>query len=182
MAKNLSDYIYKKMIEEPRNYQWRIVVDSHKSAIEIYVAISLDVSPGQYVQDINAQVNESGELFFEEVVCFYDETNIKISKDNYLHAIPLNPVEGIEEGYVDAFLKQLNITISTARSQIKHFLADDSQTEFSINWNEENMRNTVETMKRTNNYSSERLTFLSKEEQSIVEQFKEDQYDGLERI
>lgn len=182
MTNKLSDYIYQKMIDEPRNYQWRIVVDSHKAALEIYVAISLEVAPNQYVQDINAQVNAEGEIYFEEVVCFYDELNKKIIKDNYLHAVPLNPVEGIEAGYVDAFLKQLNIAISTARSQLRLFLEDDEEKEFSLKWNEENMENTVKTMMRTQNYSRDRLTFSIKEEASLVDQLKEEQYDGVERI
>lgn len=182
MTAELSNYIHQQMIEKTKNYQWRIVIDGHKGAIEIYVAIMLEVAPNQYVQDVNAQVNSSGKIYFEEVVCFYDQSNTKIRKDNYLCAVPVNPVEGIEAGYVDAFLKQLNIIISTARSQLRIFLENEQDTEFSLEWNEENMENTVKTMMRTQNYSKDRLTFSAEKEQSLVDQFKEDQYDGMERI
>lgn len=182
MAGELSNYIHQEMIKESKNYQWRIVSDSHKGAIEIYLALSIDIEPNQFVQDINAQVNLPGEIYFEDVVCFYDQTDNKIIRDNYLVAIPLDPVVGVEAGYVDAFLKQLNITFSTAKSQLRNFLENDKEKEFVLNWNEENMRNTVKTMKRTNNYSRDRLIFSAVEEKSLVDQFKEEKYDGMERI
>ena len=182
MAGELSTYLHQEMIKESRNYQWRIVSDSHKGAIEIYLAISIDVAPNQFVQDVNAQVNLPGEIIFEEVVCFYDQTNNKIIKENYLCAIPLDPVVGVEEGYVDAFIKQLNITFSTAKSQLRIFLESEEEKEFSLKWNKENMDNTVETMKQTNNYSRKQLIFSTAKERSLVDQFKGEKYDGMERI
>lgn len=182
MAGELSTYLHQEMIKESRNYQWRIVSDSHKGAIEIYLAVSVDVAPKQFVQDINAQVNLPGEIIFEDVVCFYDQTNNKIVKENYLCAIPLDPVVGVEAGYVDAFLKQLNITFSTAKSQLRIFLENEEEKEFSLKWNKKNMENTVKTMKQTNNYSRKQLIFSTEKEQSLVEQFKEEKYDGMERV
>lgn len=182
MVGELSTYLHQEMIKESRNYQWRIVSDSHKGAIELYLAMSVDVAPNQFVQDINAQVNLPGEIYFEEVVCFYDQTNNKIIKENYLCAIPLDPVVGVEAGYVDAFLKQLNITFSTAKSQLRLFLENEDEKEFILKWNEENMANTVTTMKRTNHYSREQLIFSTEKEQSLVDQLKEEKYDGMERI
>lgn len=182
MVGELSTYIQQEMIKESRNYQWRIVSDSHKGAIEIYLAISIEVAPNQFVQDINAQVNLPGTIYFEEVVCFYDQTNNKIITENYLCAIPLDPVAGVEAGYVDAFLKQLNITFSNANSQLRIFLESEAEKEFTLKWNEKNMENTVKTMKRTNHYSREQLIFSTVTERSLVDQFKEEQYDGMERI
>lgn len=182
MAGELSSYLHKEMIKESRNYQWRIVSDSYKGAVEIYIAISIEIEPNQFVQDINGQVNAPGKIYFEEVVCFYDQTNNKIITDNYLCAIPLDPVVGVEAGYVDAFIKQLNITFSTAASQLRIFLENEDEKEFSLTWNAENMENTVKTMKRTNNYSKDQLIFSTAEERSLVDQFKGEQYDGMERI
>ena len=182
MSAELSNYVYERMIEESQNYQWRIVSDSHKGAVELYLAITVEVKPENFVQDIMGQVNTEGVIHFEEVVCFYDRVNNKIVADNYLHAIPVDPIEGVEAGYVDAFLKQLNITISTAKSQLRLFLEDEKQKEFSLIWNEENMQHTVETMKRTGNYSRKNLLFSQEKEKSLVEQFKGEVYDGLERV
>lgn len=182
MNEDLSSYIYQKLTEEPQNYQWRIVSDSHKGAIEIYLAIRLEVGPKEYVQDITAQVNEQGVIYFEELVCFYNQLDHKILTKNYLRAVPVDPVEGIEAGYVDAFLKQLNIIFSTAKSDLRLFLEEDDLKEFSLDWNEENMENTIETLKKTNHYSRKRLIFSDEEEQSLVDQFKGENYDGLERI
>ncbi len=182
MTEELAAYIHKKMIEESRTYQWHIVSDSHKGAVELYLAISVEVEPNQFVQDMNAQVNSSSEIYFEDVVCFYDQTNNKIVKENYLCAIPLDPVAGIEKGYVDAFLKQLNIIMTIANSQLRVFLKNEEEESFSLKWNEENMKNTVNTMERTNNYSRDRLIFSTAEEKSLVDKFKEEKYDGMERI
>ena len=181
METDLIEYIYKKMIAETKNYQWYIVFDSHKHALEIYFTISLKMNEEQYVQDINGNVNNSNLLQFEDVVCFYDINEQRILPDNYVYAVPFNPETGIEQGEVDAVLKQLNILISHARNQLREFLLDESQEEFTMEWNEKNMSNTIETMRNTNRYSTNILTFL-KEDQSIVNQFKEEQHDGLERI
>ncbi|MDN6196252.1 MAG: DUF3013 family protein [Atopostipes suicloacalis] len=170
------------MIEEPKNYQWRLVSDSHKGAIELYLAIKVQINPNEFVQDFTGQVNAKGELYFEELVCFYDEKDNKVVQSNYLKAIPVDPARGIEMGYVDAFLKQLNIRISTAKSQIKKFLEDKEQKEFSLTWSEENMGNTVKTMRETGHYSSEELTFSRKEEKSLIDEFRGEDYDGLARV
>ena len=182
MTKNLAKYIYKKMLNEPRNYQWRVVIDEGKGAVEIYFVLTLELKAHENVQDINAQVNKEDTLYFEDVVCFYDKENTKIVPENYLYAVPLDAEVGIERGYVDAFLKQLNIVASNGRSQLRKFFAEESQQEFSLNWNEENMKNTVRTMRKTKKYSKEILDFSTNEEQSLVDQFKEEQYDGMERV
>lgn len=182
MVEKLSTYIYKEMIKEPRNYQWRVVSDSYKGAIELYLAIEVEINSEEYVQDIIGQVNTEEELYFEELVCFYNQEKNKIVKNNYLKAIPVDPIQGIEAGYVDAFLKQLNIKISTAKSQLRFFLEKEEEKEFYLTWNKENLENTIKTMKKTNNYSREKLTFSVKSEKSLIDKFKGENYDGLERI
>lgn len=182
MAGELSNYLYEKMIEESKNYNWRIVSDSHKGAIEIYLAIKIEINPNDYVQDITGQVNTNQEFYFENIVCFYDKRDNKIVKKNYLKAIPVHPVQGIEKGYVDSFLKQLNIRISTAKSQIRNFVHNKEEKEFYLTWNDENMKNTIKTMKETNHYSKEKLIFSKQEEKKLIEKFRGEDYDGLERI
>jgi len=183
METDLTKYIYKKMEDEAKNYQWRLVLDSYKRALEIYFTISIETEENQKVQDINGQVNRSNLLQFEEVICFYDEKKNKIKPDNYLYANPLDSEKGIEQGEVDAVLKHLNILVSHARTQLEEFLIDDSQEEFSLSWDKEGVQNTIKTTRDTGRYKSERLTFLEEEkDESIIDKFKEEQYDGLERI
>ena len=119
MKEELGEYIHEKLIEEAKHYQWKIIMDSSKSALEIYFTVSLDIDENHYVQDGNATINDSGKLIFEEVLCFYDEMNSKIAPSNYLIAIPLNPAVGIEQGYVDAVMKQLNIIASSAIGDLR---------------------------------------------------------------
>ena len=68
MNDELLTYIYNRMIKDTQNYQWRIVSDSHKGAIELYLSINIDIEPTEYVQDIIGQVNTEGKIYFEEVV------------------------------------------------------------------------------------------------------------------
>ena len=91
MESDLTEYIYKKMLDEAKSYQWRIVFDSDKHAVEIYFIVALEAAEGEYVQDINGHVNRSKQVQFEEVVCFYDEKNQRILPSNYLYALPFDP-------------------------------------------------------------------------------------------
>lgn len=183
MSEDLTKYVYEKMLEEARSYQWRMIYDSHKQALEIYFVVSLETENAKHVQDINGQVNRTELLQFEEVVCFYNQKENKIIPKNYLYDVPFDPKIGIEKGTVDAYLKQQHILISGIRSQLREFLLDERQKEFSLEWNEVYVANTIQTMINTNRYETERLFFTSEEEEeSLVDQFKEDQHDGLERI
>ena len=58
MSVDLSSYLYKNMLEKATYYQWKIIVDRSKRALEIYFTISLDIPDEQFVQDTNANVNE----------------------------------------------------------------------------------------------------------------------------
>lgn len=182
MGNDLTKYMYDKMINDAKNYQWRIVHDSHKRAIEIYFVVSLEVQDEQYVQDINSQINRDNKIQLEDVVCVYDIKEHRILPENYLYALPFDNKTGIEEGKVDALLKQLNIIISTANSQIREFLLDNNQQEFSLEWNNLNFESTIETLINTNHYSTNRLKFVEINKESLVQQFKEEQNDGMERI
>lgn len=180
---DLTEYIYKEMIERRNDYQWRMVENSHKRALEIYLTITHESDEEIYMQDINGAVNEPGIIYFEELVCFYDKNDARIAPSNYLYAIPVDLARGIEVGYVDAFLKQLNIIIGKSHSQLHDFLQDETQTEFMLRWNKLNMENTIETMRQTGRYSTDRLIlFAEDDDQSIVDQFKEEMHDGLVRI
>lgn len=182
MEKDLTQYVQDKMLNEPKNYRWRLVLDSHKRALEIYFVISLELYNEQYLQDVNGRVNNNNLLQFEDVVCFYDEKNHRLTPENYLKAIPFDAIVGIDEGLVDAFLKQLNIVISGATSQLREFLMDNNENQFELQWNETNMQQTVSTLQNTSRYSKNKLTFTSNEDKSIVEQFKEDKNVGVERV
>lgn len=182
MEVDLTKYLYKKMISEAKNYQWRMVFDSHKQALEIYFVVSLETDEKQGVQDVNGQVNRSEQLHFEQVACFYNHKNHRIVPSNYLYAVPFDLELGIDEGEVDAYLKQQDILISSTRGHLREFLIDASQKEFTMQWNDLYVRDTIETMRQTNRYSTNKLTFTNEEEKSMVDQFKEEQHDGLERI
>lgn len=182
METDLTSYVYKNMLENANNYQWRIVYDSHKRALEVYFVISFEQDTNQSVQDVNGQVNRSNLIQLEDVICFYDENNHHIVSKNYLYALPFNVEDGIEEGHVDALLKQLNIIIASAPSQMRDFLLDANQDEFALEWHEVNYKNTIATLKNTKHYAINRLTFEEQDNQSLVDQFKEGTHDGVERI
>ena len=182
MERDLTQYVQNKMLEEAKNYRWRLILDSHKRALEIYFVITIELDNEHYVQDITGRVNDKQVIQFEDVVCFYDEENHRLLPENYLKAIPFQPEKGIEEGLVDAFLKQLNIIVASAFTQLRDFLIDASQNEFALQWNDTNLQQTIETLKNTNRYSTNTLTFTNDENQSMVDQFKGDDDVGVERV
>ena len=140
-------------------------MDRSKRAIEIYFTISIDIPDEQFVQDANAKVNEAGQLNFEEVVCFYDEANNKIVPKLF-SSRPSKYKHRNRTRLLDAFIKQLNIIASNANGQIREYLTDETQSEFSLVWNEQNMENTIHTMKETKNYLTETLTIEFEEKAS----------------
>ena len=79
MERDLTNYIYEKMVDNAKNYQWRIVADSHKNALEIYFVVSLENEADQYVQDVNGQLNQNKLIQLEDVICIYNDKIIELN-------------------------------------------------------------------------------------------------------
>lgn len=183
MDKDLAEYIDSQIKAMYPIFQWRVVKDTQKRLIEIYFTFTVEVSDSVQVQDVLGQTNTQGYIQFEDVVCFYDPAYSHIQPQNYLQAVEIDNDEGIEKGYVDAFLKQLNIVTTEGASDLQDFIEDLGAEEFELHWSERNLEGTIATMKATGRYDEEKMYMNLDEEETLIDQLKKDgQNGGVERV
>lgn len=183
MEKDLASYIDAQIKVMYPIFQWRVVKDTKKQLVEVYFTFTVEVDDTVQVQDTIGQTNDQGYIQFEDVVCFYDPAFSHIQPHNYLKAVSVDSEEGIEKGFVDAFLKQLNIVTTEGASELKDFITDLSAETFELEWSDRNLEGTVETMKATGRYEEEKIYMNLDEEETLIEQLTKDgQHDGVERI
>ena len=183
MSNDLSEYIDDELKEMLPNFKWKIVKDSRKNLIEIYITFHIETDDSHQVQDMVGKNNEPGLVQFEDVICFYDPAYAHVKPQNYLAAFSMDSHVGIEKGYVDAILRQLNYTTKKGKVELREFLADDFSDVFTLSWKESNLLNMIDTLKETGRYSEEKLLMDLDEERSFLEKLKKDDADdGVERV
>lgn len=183
MDRDLASYIGAYLREMYPLFKWRVVKNMKKHLVEVYFTFQVEVDETIRVQDVLGQVNDEGVIQFEDVVCFYDPRYSHVQPQNYLQAVPLNSEAGLEKGFVDAFLKQLNIVIIEGTSMLKEFIQHASSESFELHWNERNVKGTIQTMKSTGRYNEEKIYMDLNGEESLIKQLtKDEQYDGVERV
>lgn len=183
MSSDLSVYIDDELKKMLPNFKWKIVKESKKKLIELYLTFHVETDEANQVQDIVGRNNEPGLVQFEEVICFYDPAYAHVKPQNYLASFAMDSHTGIEKGYVDAILRKLNYTTKKGKLDLAEFLNDDFAESFSLSWNESNLQNSIKTLKQTGRYNEEKVSMQLDEEQSFLEKLKEDDADdGVERI
>lgn len=183
MGKDLASYIDSQIKEMRPVFQWRVVKDTKKRLVEIYFTFMVKVENSVQVQDMLGRTNDQGYIQFEDVLCFYDPAYSHIQPKNYLHAVSFDSYAGIEKGFVDALLKQLNIVTTSGISDLKEFVENVTAGEFELKWNNRNLEATIETMKAIKRYDEEKICMNLEEEESLIDQLTKDgQHDGVERI
>ncbi|MCC5894816.1 MAG: DUF3013 family protein [Alkalibacterium sp.] len=183
MTDSISNYIDSELKEVLPNFKWRLIKNSKKKLIELYISFNVETGEDIQVQDTLGQNNEPGNVQFEDVICLYDPAYSHVSPQNYLAAIAFDSNIGIEKGYLDAILRQINLTTKQGMVELREFLSDDFAGEFKLNWNENNLNSLIKTMKDTNRYEDERLKMVLDDEHSFFEKLKEDEgNDGVERV
>ena len=183
MTDSLIDYIDDELKKLLPNFKWRLVKDSKKKMIELYVTFHVETENDIQVQDALGQNNEPGIVQFEDVLCFYDPAYSHVKPQNYLTAISFDSHVGLEKGYVDAVLRQINLTTKQGMVDLREFLEDDFAGEFKLNWNEKNTYSLIQTMKDTGRYDDTKLKMILEDDQSFFEKLTEDdEHDGVERV
>lgn len=183
MTESISNYIDAELKNVLPNFKWRLIKDSKKKLIELYISFHVDTDETVQVQDSMGQNNEPGSVQFEDIICFYDPAYSHVKPQNYLAAIAFDSRSGIEKGYVDAILRQINLTTKQGMIDLREFLSDDFAGEFKLKWNENNLKSLMQTMKDTNRYEEEKLEMVLDDEHSFFEKLKEDDGDdGVERV
>lgn len=182
-TRQLSEYIQQALTEMQPNFQWKVVQNSEQHIVEVFFTFKVDVDKDVQVQDSEGKLNEPGVIQFEDAIAFYDPAISHASPQHYLQAFEMNFRIGIEKGYVDAILKQLNIVATQGSAQLRDFAEDDTIGQFDLQWSERNFNGTLETMKATNRYDRTYLKFADEKEESFIDKIKkEDESDSVERI
>ncbi|GAB2484736.1 hypothetical protein GCM10008929_06920 [Alkalibacterium psychrotolerans] len=183
MTESLSNYIDSELKDVLPNFKWRLVKNSKKKLIELYITFGVETDEKIQVQDSLGQNNEPGKVQFEDVICFYDPAYSHVKPQNYLTATAFDSNTGIEKGFVDVILRQLNLTTKQGMVELREFLLDDYAGEYKLVWNENNVDTLVKTMKDTGRYDEEKLMMDFDEDLSFFEKIKkDDDYDGVERV
>lgn len=178
----LVEYIAENLRELHPFFQWKSVENQSKNIVEVYITFREKVNEETQVQDIIGQNNTRGYIQFEDVICFYDPKISHIRPENYLKSFPFDYNQGIEKGFVEAVLKQLHIEATNGHGRLKEFVEDDTISEFSMEWSDENFEMTLQTLRDTKRYSDEKLHIELTSQESIIEQFMEGKHDGVERV
>ena len=181
--KELASYIDTYFAEMHPNFQWKIIKDSTKNIVEVYFTFVVNVPEDIQVQDSEGTVNEPGILQFEDVICFYDPTKSHVSPSHFLIAFPFDIDKGIEQGYVDAVCKHLNIVATQGSASLREFVQTPSKKQFELSWNELNFENTIQTLKDLKRYNRNTLQMDVNVEENFLDKLKgSTDDDDVERI
>lgn len=183
MTDDLSAYIDKELGRMMPNFNWKIVKDSRKNLVELYLTFHVETEESIQVQDVLGKNNEPGLVQFEDVLCFYDPAYAHVKPQNYLASFSMDSHNGIEKGFVDAILRQLNYTTKKGKVELTEFLRDNVADSFRLSWEKSNLDNMIQTSKDTGRYNVEKLQMALDEEESFIEKLKKDEADdGVERV
>lgn len=117
-------------------YDFEIHWDKKNHAVE--VAFLLEVENKAGIETIDAAGNTTTEdIFFEEVVLFYNPLKSRVRKENYLTTIPYDQKKGLSSEFIAYFVACLAETAEKGLDDLMDFLADDGAEEFAIAWDDE---------------------------------------------
>ncbi|WP_225744118.1 DUF3013 family protein [Marinilactibacillus sp. Marseille-P9653] len=183
MKSDLATYIDDELKSIYPVFQWKVVKNTKKRLIEVYITFNVKVDESLQVQDVTGRSNMPGSIQFEDVICFYDPAYAHIKPQNYLEAVIMNSHTGIEKGYVDACIKQLNIVAEAGITELEKFALDNVSGEFRLVWSDRDLEGAVQTLKSLDRYDEEKIQMKLDEEESFIDQIKKDEANGgVERI
>ncbi|MFC6465483.1 DUF3013 family protein [Marinilactibacillus sp. GCM10026970] len=183
MKSDLATYIDDELKSIYPVFQWKVVKNTKKRLVEVYITFNVKVDETLQVQDVTGRSNMPGSIQFEDVICFYDPAYAHVKPQNYLEAVIINSHVGIEKGYVDAIINQLNIVAEAGITELENFALDNVTGEFRLVWNDRDLEGAVQTLKSLDRYDKEKIQMKLDEEESFINQIKKDEANGgVERI
>lgn len=160
MAKqDMIDYLDEALSEANLEFDWSIEWKKRQHVIEITFTIYAQTDSGLVIEDVEGTLNAENMIQFEDAICFYSFEKSKIILDDYLAAIPFDFKQGIEKGTIDAFVKMLRIVVTEGQSDLLDFATDSAIETFEMEWNQVNFHQTIQTLKETNRYNTERVLY-----------------------
>lgn len=179
---NIVDYIREQLNTKKFPFQWKIVINSKKKVIELFVTFRIEVGEDVHLEDAMGVKNSSNYIQFEDALVFFDPLESIVSTERYLYGVPISINDGAERGLIDVVIKQLTLSVNGGRNQLREFLDDDKRQSFSLQWNEKNFIESIELLKDTNRYQTDRLTVDFDYKKSLTNELKGHVYDGVERV
>lgn len=152
MQKSMIEYIHTTMNNLHFPCEWRIEWFKQKNMIEIVLMIPSHANEDARLEDKYGNSNLEDFFVFEDAILVYDLSLAEIQDDNYITALKFDEPGGLYGGTIEAMCKTLRITVMQAMTRLEEFLKDEDQTVFTIGWNEENYRSTIQTLKDTGRF------------------------------
>lgn len=181
--KELAAFIDAYFTKMRPNFQWKVVKNSVTHTVEVFFTFQVPLPSFVQVQDSQGTRNRSGELNFEDVICFYDAQRAHIAEEAYLQTFAFDAERGIEEGYVEAVCKHLNIVATQGSAELRDYVSMPTTDDFELQWHAVNFENTLQTLKDLNRYNPNRLKMDVQTGESFLEQLKGSMSDDdVERI
>ncbi|MBF0787563.1 MULTISPECIES: DUF3013 family protein [unclassified Streptococcus] len=129
------DVLDQKM-EQGFPYDFEMEWDKKNHSVE--VAFLLEVENKAGIETVDDEGNTTTEdIFFEEVVLFYNPLKSRVKEEDYLVAIPYEPKKGLSSEFIAYFVAFLAETAEKGLDDLMDFLADDEAEEFAIAWDKE---------------------------------------------
>lgn len=178
----LSQYLSKQLKNIKPPFQWKITIDPQKQMLELLMHLRIKNEAGVYLQDASGTTSDEAYFHIEEKICFYNKDSQLSDPENYLWAYAIDLNRGVEEGLVDALIKQLKIQMNELTVELHQFVNRAEAETFIPYWNETNLEHTLQTLKATGRYSTERLMIDFKTEKHTLESLKGEKDDSVERI
>lgn len=161
-------YFCKRMKENHANFYWDISYNEEQEIYECFFMLESEI-PGDAsykLMDSIGRVNTSERLLLADRVAFYDPQRSFIDPNFYLKAFKIDKEEGLEKGFIEAFIKYLHQLVHEHRVDLDHFLKQDkigADERFIFTWQDDNFNQIIKTLKDTQRYDFEKITFDLKE-------------------
>lgn len=136
----MAKYGFLSVLEEEmdKHFHYDYAMDWDKKNHAVEITLVLEAQNQSAVETIDDQGQLSKEdIVFEDYVLFYNPEKSQFQAADYLVAIPFEPKNGFSREFLGYFAQFLNDVAIEGHSDLMDFLADDSQLDFSLEWNAE---------------------------------------------
>ena len=113
--------VLEEELEKHLNYDFAMDWDKKNHAVEVIVALEVQNSAGVETIDDQGQATDE-DIFFEDVVLFYNPDKSTFDADDYLAAIPYEPKKGLSREFINYFAHFLNDTVTVVLTDLMDFL------------------------------------------------------------
>ncbi|MFP9085161.1 DUF3013 family protein [Streptococcus equi] len=136
----MAKYGFLSVLEEEmdKHFHYDYAIDWDKRNHTVGITFILEAQNQSAVETIDDQGQFSKEdIVFEDDVLFYNPEKSQVQAEDYLVVIPFEPKKGFSREFLGYFAQFLNDVAIEGHSDLMDFLADDSQLDFSLEWNAE---------------------------------------------